>query len=92
MSELKVYSIDGGEYWFAAKSEKEAIEEYHSEYGEPIECIDIKELSKEELNETHYYHDYDGSELSITFKERLNELMEKGVSGPIHFATSLDNI
>jgi hypothetical protein len=47
------------------------------------------------LNETDYYPDYDVSDDSndsITFKERLDQIIKEGVNTPVHFATSLDNI
>ena len=96
--DLKIYDIDEGEFWYAAKTKKEAIEEHVLESGDsPDDFIfSVKELSDSELEQLRYYDDWDGSEEceenSVSFKHRLDELIKKGISKPVLFAINIANL
>ena len=85
---MKVFNVDEND-WYAGET-REEVEAYAQEHADMQgEELGIIELTPEDMTTLRFFMDDDDDEEdSITFQERLDELIKEGQKFPCFFATS----
>jgi len=85
---MKVFNVDEND-WYAGET-REEVEAYAQEHADMQgEELGIIELTPEDMETLRFYIDEDEDEEdSITFQERLDELIRMDEKFPCFFATS----
>lgn len=84
---IKLFQVNDCE-WYAAETIKQAVECAEQIYDCTVE--DPREVTEEEMDRLHFLkmEDDDNPGEQITFRQRLQEMIDAGESFPEFFATS----